>query len=101
MIPQGFGRQRRHNENHVLLAAVAVLLSIAAHVGCMYYFSDWIMGGATTLRRSVQERFDGGRVPPMRVEMSRMACVAASNSGPAMRVKVKSSACALLIASSP
>jgi hypothetical protein len=71
MIPHGFGHHQRQGEHHVMLACVAVLLSAVVHVVCMYVFSDWAFGAASGARERVRERFDGERVPPMRVETMR------------------------------
>ena len=71
MIPNGFGHHQRQSDHHVMLACVAVLLSVVIHVVCMYFFADWALGGIAGLRERRREGFEGDRVPPMRVETMR------------------------------
>ncbi len=71
MIPQGFGAHHRASDRHILLACMAVIVSVVAHMIGVYFFSDWILGGATSVRQKSREWFGGERVPPMRVEMMR------------------------------
>jgi len=52
----------------MMLACVAVLLSAVVHMVLMYFFADWALGGAASLREKRPDWFGGDRVPPMRVE---------------------------------
>ena len=71
MTPHGFGHHQKRSEHHGMLVCVTVLLSIIIHVVGMYIFSDMALGGMSSLRTKMHMRFDGGNVPPMRVETMR------------------------------
>ncbi|MDD2455427.1 MAG: VWA domain-containing protein [Kiritimatiellae bacterium] len=68
MIPYGFRQHQRSSDHHWMLACVALLLSAVIHMLMMFFFADWSLGGSARLRERRRERFDGGRVPPMRIE---------------------------------
>jgi len=71
MIPYGFRQHQRPSDHHWMLACVALLLSAVIHMLMMFFFADWPIGGMAQLRERRRERFDVGRVPPMRIETMR------------------------------
>ncbi|MEI7901969.1 MAG: VWA domain-containing protein [bacterium] len=71
MTPYGFGPHQRQNDQHWMLACVAVLLSAVIHLILMYFFADWTLNGFSRLAEKGRDWFAGDRVPPMRVETMR------------------------------
>ena len=71
MIPYGFRERQRQSDHHLMLACVAVLLSVVVHLILMYVFADWSFTGLTRLAAKGRELLALDRVPPMRVETMR------------------------------
>ena len=71
MIPNGFRQHQQRSDHHLMVACIAVLLSVAVHLVLMYVFADWSITGVTRLAEKGRQWLASERVPPMRVETMR------------------------------